>query len=210
MTVTIPKVYDVTLTDEEQGVVLRFKLDENLEPSEEFQFMIRARIKGSSYYQPLFYSVLNDGITGETIIEPGKIDVDYADNPSVDIEWYMEKYPEREKSEITKKTLSFEIDWFGMSMFDHELRASFERMGIEMQAQEACRYPMAVAEDIYKEAVLDNSAGLWLNLQNGDTVGIALDQPDFGQAWLKAWIPQVLNRSREIRVENGWDDGQIH
>ena len=209
-----PKIYDVSITDTEQGVTLRFSLDEGLEDTNEQSLWCRARIKGSSYYQPLDLNILSGGKTAEATIEAGKV----QDNYLVDLQWYLETYPEREKSELVEKTVPFTPDWFNLTAFERETRSAFEVRGIEMQAQEACRFRLVTPEEAqqFNHAALDNNVGLWiLEGSIGDdglpeVAGIAPDQPDMGQAWLAAWIPQVLERSREIRTENGWDDDRNH
>ena len=207
--VETPKIYDASVTDTEDGVLLRFSLDEGLEESNEQFLWCRARIRGSTYYQPLGLNIMPGGKTAEVIVEPGKVQDGYC----VEVEWYFEQYPEREKSEIVKMSLTFEPDWFDLSAFERELRGTFERTGIEMQAQNAAAYVVISAEDaqVFPNAALNNMTGLWmLEVDSEDYVGIAPDQPDMGIAWRAAWHPQVLERSREIRKENGWDDGQNH
>ena len=212
--VDAPKIYDAGVTDEDQGVVLRFSLDEGLEESNEQFLWCRARIRGSTYYQPLDLNILSGGKTAETIVEPGKVQDDYT----VDVEWYLEKYPEREKSELVKMSLGFVPDWFGLSAFEHELRATFERHGVEMQAQEAARFRLVTPEEAqnFPHAALDNNTGLWMLEgplgEDGQPsyAGIAPDQPDMGIAWRLDWQLGVLKRSREIRTENGWDDDRNH
>ena len=207
-----PKIYDASVTDTENGVLLKFSLDEGLEESNEQFLWCRARIRGSTYYQPLDLNIMPGGKTAETIVEPGKVQDEYC----VDVEWYFEQYPAREKSESVKSLFYFDPDWFGLSAFEHELRGTFERMTIEGQAQEAARFRVVGAEEgqVFPNAALNNETGLWmLEVGGGDAeeyAGIAPNQPDMGIAWRKAWHPQVLERSREIRKENGWDDGQNH
>ena len=209
-----PKIYDASVTDTEQGVLLRFSLDEGLEESNELALWCRARIRESDYYQPLDLNIMPGGKSAEAIVEPGKVQDGYR----VEVEWYLEAYPEREKSEIVKLTLGFEPDWFGLTAYEHEVRSAFEVRGIEMQAQEACRFRLVSPEEAqaFPHAALDNNVGLWmLEGPVGDDgqpsyAGIAPNQPSMGQPWLAAWFPQVLARSREIRTENGWDDGENH
>ena len=208
-----PKIYDERVTDTEQGVMLRFSLDEGLEESNEQFLWCRARIRGSTYYQPLDLNIMSGGKTAEAIVEPGKVQDGYC----VEVEWYFEQYPQREKSESVLSSLYFTPDWFGLSAFEHELRGDFERKTIEGQAQEAARFRVVGAEEAqeYPHAALDSNVGLWVLEKSGrseeeDYVGIAPDQPDMGIAWRAAWHPQVLERSREIRTENGWDDGRNH
>ena len=208
-----PKIYDASVTDTEQGILLRFSLDEGLEESNEQFLWCRARIRESNYFQPLDLNIMPGGKTAEAIVEPGKV----QDGDFVVVEWYFEQYPAREKSESVKSSLYFEPDWFGLSAYEHEVRSEFERKGIEMQAQEAARFRVVGAEEAqeYTHAALNITAGLWFLEKAGsseeeDYVGIAPDQPDMGIAWRAAWHPQVLERSREIRTENGWDDGRNH
>ena len=210
MTVKSPDIQDAKLTDTENGVTLSFRLDEGLEESNELSLWVRARIRGSDYYQPLDLNILPDNMA-EATIEPGKIqDGDGA--PYADVEWYMEAYPSREKSAIVKKTLAFDPDWYGLPAEEKEIRSSFERMGVEAQANEAARYRLVAAEETltFPTAALDTQVGLWVVMDGDDTVGIAPNQPDMGYKWIKPWFPQVLERSREIRTENGWDDGETH
>ena len=206
--VKTPEIYDIALSDEEQGLVLGFSLDEGLEPSETSSLYARARIKDSSYYQPLFLNILPGGKRAEAIVEPGKV----QDGYKVELQFYMEEYPSRDKSEFIGQTLTFEPDWFDLTAFEHEVRSSFEVRGVEVQAQEACRYPLVSAEQkqLFPSAALDSDVGLWVVVDGEDIVGISPEQPDFGYEWRKAWFPQVLERSREIRTENGWDDGEVH
>ena len=213
-----PKIYNAGITDTEQGVVLSFSLDEGLEETNEQFLWCRARIQGSTYYQPLDLNIMPGGKSAEAIVEPGKVQLDGADNPSVDVEWYFEQYPSREKSELVKQTINFKTEWFDLPAFERELRGTFERIGIESQAQEAARFRVVTPEEAqqFPHAALDNSAGLWLLEgppgEDGQPsyAGIAPDQPDMGYAWRAAWIPQVLERSRVIRTENGWDDDLNH
>ena len=211
--VETPKIYDASVTDTENGVLLKFSLDEGLEESNEQFLWCRARIRESNYFQPLGLNIMPGGKTAEAIVEPGKVQDGYC----VEVEWYFEQYPEREKSDTVKLSLTFEPDWFDLSAFEHEARSEFERKGIEMQAQEAARFRIVGFEEAqeYPHAALNITAGLWMLEKPGsseeeDYVGIAPDQPDMGVAWRAAWFPQVLERSREIRKENGWDDGQNH
>ena len=209
-----PKIYDASVTDTEQGVVLRFSLDEGLEESNELALWCRARIRESDYFQPLSLNIMPGGKSAEAIVEPGKV----RDGYIVDVEWYMEAYPEREKSEVVKMALGFTPDWFNLTAHEHETRSAFEVRGIEMQAQEASRFRLVSPEEanFLSHAALDTEAGLWmLEGPVGDDgqpsyAGIAPDQPSMGQPWLAAWFPQVLARSREIRTENGWDDDRNH
>ena len=208
MAIEAPKIYDITLSDEEQGLVLGFSLDEGLEESETSALYARARIKDSSYYQPLFLNILPGGKRAEAIVEPGKV----QDGHKVELQFYMERYPSREKSGTLNTWLTFKPDWFDLSAFEHEVRASFEVRGVEVQAQEACRFPIVTPEDelLFPSAALDANLGLWVVVDGETIVGISPEQPDFGYEWRKAWFPQVLERSREIRTENGWDDGEVH
>ena len=209
-----PKIYDVSLTDTEQGVLLKFSLDEGLEESNEQSLWCRARIKDSTYFQPLDLSIEPGGKTATTIVEPGKVQTNYL----VEVQWYFEQYPAREKSEMVEKTLIFTPDWFDLPMFEHEVRSDFEIRGVEMQAQEAARFRLvtSVEAEEFSHAALDKDIGLWmLEGPAGDDgqptyAGIAPNQPDMGYAWRAAWFPQVLGRSRAIRTENGWDDGRNH
>ena len=209
-----PKIYDASVTDTEQGVLLRFSLDEGLEESNELALWCRARIRDSDYYQPLDLNIMPGGKSAEAIVEPGKVQDGYR----VEVQWYLEAYPAREKSEIVKLTLGFEPDWFNLTAHEHETRSAFEVQGIEMQAQEACRFRLVTPEEAqeFPHAALDSNVGLWMLEgpagEDGEPsyAGIAPDQPAMGQAWLAAWFPQVLARSREIRTENGWDDGRNH
>ena len=203
-----PKIYDAKVEDLEQGVTLTFALDEGLDPSEDLGLWVRAKIVESDYYQPLDLNILSGGVTASAIIEPGKV----HDGPMVSVEWYFETYPDREKGEVLKMALGFERDWFGLSPFEHELRGDFERAGVEMQAQEAARYIIVPEEAMVTEptAALSTETGLWMVTHGSDNVGIAPSQPTEGQAWREAWFPKVLERSREIRAENGWDDDQNH
>ena len=207
MTLPAPKIYDITLSDEEQGLILGFSLDEGLEESETSGLNVRARIKDSSYYQPLFLNILPNH-RAEAIVEPGKVQDGYR----VEVQWYMEEYPSREKSEFFYKSLTFTPDWFDLTAFEHEVRSSFEVRGVEVQAQEACRFPLISAEQKlqFPNAALDSGVGLWVVVDGEEIVGISPEQPDFGYAWRAAWFPQVLERSREIRAEYGWDDGEVH
>ena len=203
-----PKIYDLTLNDTEQGLILGFSLDEGLEDTDTSGLFVRARIKDSNYYQPLFLNILSGGTRAEAVVEPGKV----QDGHQVELQFYMEEYPSRDKSEFVEKTLTFEPDWFDLSAFEHEVRSSFEVRGVEVQAQEACRFRMVSAEEkqVFPSAALDSGVGLWVVVDGEETVGIAPEQPDEGYAWRKAWFPKVLERSREIRAENGWDDGENH
>ena len=207
MTVEAPKIYDVDLRDEEQGLVLGFSLDEGLEETETSGLNVRAQIKDSAYFQPLFLNILPNN-RAEAIIEPGKV----FDGHKVFLQFYLEEYPSREKSEFVYKELTFTPDWFDLTKFEHEVRASFEVRGVEVQAQEACRYRMVTAEEkqTFPSAALDSGVGCWVVVDGEEIVGIAPEQPDFGYDWRKAWFPKVIERSREIRTENGWDDGQNH
>ena len=207
MTIATPKIYNITLTDEEQGLVLGFSLDEGLEDTETSGLNVRARIKDSSYYQPLFLNILPNN-RAEAIIEPGKV----QEGHRVEVQWYLEEYPSREKSEFFYRSLTFTPDWFDLPKFEHEIRSEFEIRGVEVQAQKACMFPLITAEEqlSFPSAALDNSIGLWVVVDGRKIVGIAPEQPDFGYAWRRAWFPQVLKRSREIRTENGWDDGKVH
>ena len=207
MTVASPAIYDVSIDDVEAGVRLRFSLDEGLEPSEELWLWVRARIRKSNYFQPLDLNILPGGKTADTIIEPGKVQVDNEGRTSVEVEWYMEKYPEREKSEPVKKSVPFTPDWFGLPMFEHELRSLFERVTVEAQAVEAARYRMLSAELVEKEgyrvAALNSELGLWVVMDsaNNDTIGISPDQLTEGYEWRKDWFAAVLARRQEILDE---------
>ena len=210
--VDAPKIYDATATDTEQGVILAFSLDEGLEESNEQFLWCRARIQNSSYYQPLDLNILPGGTRAETTVEPGKV----QGGCSIDVEWYFEQYPARDKSEIVKQTVTFTPDWILLNAHEHETRSAFEVRGIELQAQNAAAYVVVTPEDAqgYPNAALNTETGLWmLEVKGGDPeeyAGIAPEQPDMGLAWLKAWFPQVLDRSRVIRTENDWDDGRNH
>ena len=208
MAIEAPKIYDITLSDEEQGLVLGFSLDEGLEESETSALYARARIKDSSYFQPLFLNILPGGKRAEAIVEPGKV----QDGYKVELQFYMERYPSREKSQFFQKGVNFTPDWFDLTAFEHEVRASFEVRGVEVQAQEACRFPIIQPEEkvAFPNAALDANIGLWVVVDGETIIGIAPEQPSFGYAWRKAWFAQVLERSREIRTENGWDDGEVH
>ena len=199
-----PKIYNAKVTDTEQGVVLRFSLDEGMEETNEQFLWCRARIRGSTYYQPLDLNILSGGKDAETIVEPGKVQTegngwvsDGVGVLAVDVEWYFEQYPAREKSELVKQTITFEPDWFNLSAFEHELRGTFESIGIESQAQEAARFRLVTPEEAqqFPHAALDNNAGLWLLEgppgEDGQPsyAGIAPDQPDMGYAWRASWHP---------------------
>ena len=213
MTVPNPIIEEAKLTDTENGLILSFVMRENLEPTNELGLWVRARIKDSKYYQPLDLSILADGITAEATIEPGKVQRNYI----VDVQWYLEAYPEREKSIIASEHLDFVPDWFKLTAFEHELRSLFERMTVEAQAEEAARYRMATGDEanIFPSAALNTQTGLWMLQDIGAEVddayvGICPDQPDEGWMWRRAWMDHVLKRSREIRTEYGWDDDENH
>ena len=215
MTVAKPDIQDIVVDDVEEGVILFFRLDEGLEETESLGLNVRARIRGSDYYQPLFLNILSGGKSASATIEPGKVQVDELGvvyDPWVDLQFYMEAYPSREKSEIVTAQPSFKPDWFYLPAHEHEVRSEFERTGVEMQAAEACRFRLVYEEEKqeFPEAALDSGVGLWVVVKQEETIGIAPDQPDFGYAWRKAWFPQVLKRSRELRMEYGWDDGENH
>ena len=208
-----PDIKNVKLTDTANGLILSFDLDEGLEPTNELWLWVRAKIRESNYYQPLDLNIEPGGKSATAIVEPGKVQDDYT----VNLEFYFEQYPEREKSEIFYASPAFDPDWFNMSKFEHDLRYTFETMGVEVAAQEACRFLIVPPEDMpqYPNCALDNRTGLWMveaHPQDDveDYAGIAPDQPDFGIEWRKKWFPAVLDRSREIRTENGWDDGRNH
>ena len=218
MTPTKPDIRDLAVEDTENGVTVTFGLDEGLEDTETSSLWVRARIRGSRYFQPVDLNILSGGKTASFVVEPGRVQEDH----SIDLHFYLEAYPEREKSEVVERTISFEPDWFGLSKFEHDLRGLFERRTVEGQAAEAARFRLVSAEEAqdYKECALDNTVGLWMVQRDADDVaepgavpeylGIAPEQPSFGIAWRAAWFPQVLARSREIRTENGWDDGRNH
>ena len=214
--VDTPKIYDANVTDTEQGVILTFSLDEGLEEINEQFLWCRARIVQSTYYQPLDLNIEPGGKTATAIIEPGKVHDAGDGKYGVSVEWYFEQYPSRERSELVQQDLTFTPDWFLLNAHQHETRSAFEVRGIELQAQNAAAYVVVSPEDAqgYPNAALNSETGLWmLEIKGGEPeeyAGIAPDQPDMGLAWLKAWFPQVLERSREIRTENGWDDGRNH
>ena len=208
-----PDIQNVKLSDTSNGLILSFDLDEGLEPTNELGLWVRAKIKESYYYQPLDLNIEPGGKSATAIVEPGKVQSDYT----VNLEFYFEQYPEREKSEIVYINPSFEPDWFNLSAFERDLRDHFETLTVEGAAQEACRYVIVSQEDMlaYPNCALDDTTGLWMaEVHPNDDVeeyaGIAPDQPDFGIAWRREWFPAVLKRSREIRTENGWDDGRNH
>ena len=200
-----PKIYDISVKDKEDGVRLTFSLDEGLVPTETSQLYVKARIHEADYFQTLSYDVLPGGKMADTIIEPGKVIFATNGKPEVSLIFYLETYPEREKSEVLSKIVTFEPDWFGLPPFEHELRSLFERKGIEMQAQEAAQFDLVDLSDIhnlYSEFALDNSTGLWMVEKDSETVGISPDQPSEGYAWRGPWFEKVLKRSRQIRSEN--------
>ena len=201
-----PKIHDATVTDTENGVLLRFSLNSGLEPTNELWLWCRARIQDSTYYQPLDLNIMPGGATAEAIVEPGKVQRDPSRPDKtcfVDVQWYFEAYPERERSETVTAALHFRPDWIDLPAFESELRSLFIRRTVEAQATEAALYKLLTAEDVQREmyntAALNSETGLWMVVDShNETVGIAPDQPTEGYDWRTLWFQEVLDRRAEI------------
>ena len=205
-----PKIHGATVADTENGVILRFSLNSGLEPTNELGLWCRARIQDSTYYQPLDLNIMPGGMTAEAVVEPGKVQRDPSRPDKscyVDVQWYFEAYPERERSDIVSSALHFRPDWIDLPAFESELRSLFIRKTVEGQATEAARFKLLTAEDVqkgmYNEAALNFETGLWMVVEsrNQETVGISPDQPTEGYDWRVLWFQAVLDRRAEILAE---------
>ena len=152
-------------------------------------------------------------------------DLVVRDGDMVHFEFYYEAYPVDDNDDpaegwgtrgpIHREVIHFERDWYGLSYWQHDFRMQYEETTIDQKIVECRKYKILTEKEVYeshsKEAALDNTTGVWMQIKrNGspdDYLGISPRNSQHAdpQKWLMASIGKIFDQLEEDRGMNRMD-----